>query len=115
MSCISRLASGVSLGVFAMMAGQAQAQEAAKTTPLAAVFRNRQSAYGLAPGSDTPRYFFRKDPDGWKVNLTSYHLAASKLLEHLAEEPTAAMHDWSLQRSRIARYALDVLERTEPL
>jgi hypothetical protein len=31
MSCISRLASGVSLGVFAMMAGQAQAQEAAKT------------------------------------------------------------------------------------
>lgn len=32
MSCISRLASGVSLGVFAMMAGQAQAQEAAQTT-----------------------------------------------------------------------------------
>ena len=30
----------------------------------------------------------------------------------LTDERLAAMHDWSLQRSRIARYALDVLERT---
>ena len=32
----------------------------------------------------------------------------------LTDERLAVMHDWSLQRSRIARYALDVLERTEP-
>lgn len=30
----------------------------------------------------------------------------------LTDERLAAMHDWSLQRSRIARHALDVLERT---
>ncbi|HEV2798627.1 MAG TPA: hypothetical protein VGV65_13505, partial [Nocardioides sp.] len=32
----------------------------------------------------------------------------------LTEERLDAMHHWSLQRSRIARYALDVLERTDP-
>ena len=31
----------------------------------------------------------------------------------LTDQRLAAMHDWSLQRSRIARYALDVLERTD--
>ena len=32
----------------------------------------------------------------------------------LGEERLEAMHDWSLQRSRVARYSLDVLERTRP-
>ena len=32
----------------------------------------------------------------------------------LTDERLDAMHHWSLQRSRIARYALDVLERTDP-
>jgi hypothetical protein len=32
----------------------------------------------------------------------------------LTEERLDAMHHWSRQRSRIARYALDVLERTDP-
>lgn len=32
----------------------------------------------------------------------------------LTDERLAAMHDWSLQRSRVARYALDVLARTGP-
>ena len=31
----------------------------------------------------------------------------------LSDERLAAMHDWSLQRSRIARYALDVLAATD--
>jgi hypothetical protein len=48
------------------------------------------------------------------VSLMLFNGLPSLPLEHLAEEPTAAMHDWSLQRSRIARYALDVLERTDP-
>ena len=32
----------------------------------------------------------------------------------LTDERRAAMDHWSLQRSAIARYALDVLARTEP-
>ena len=33
----------------------------------------------------------------------------------LTAERLDAMHHWSLQRSRVARYALDALERTEPV
>jgi hypothetical protein len=76
------------------------AQDAAKATPLAAAYSNGKSAYGLAPGSDTPRYFFQRDPDGWKVNLTSYHLAARTLLEHLAEESKSKPEDLLRERLR---------------
>ncbi|MCF6376972.1 aminoglycoside phosphotransferase family protein [Nocardioides KLBMP 9356] len=47
------------------------------------------------------------------VSLALFNGLPSLPMEHLGEEPTAALHDWALQRSRIARYALDVLERTE--
>ena len=49
---------------------------------------------------------------GHAVSLMLFNGLPSLPLEHLTAEPTAALHDWSLQRSRIARYALDVLERT---
>ncbi len=52
---------------------------------------------------------------GHAVSLMLFNGLPSLPLEQLAEAvPTAAMHDWSLQRSRIARYSLDVLERTSP-
>ena len=50
---------------------------------------------------------------GHAVSLMLFNGLPSLPLEQLGEEPTAALHDWSLQRSRIARYALDVLERTD--
>ena len=48
------------------------------------------------------------------VSLMLFNGLPSLPLEHLAAEPTEALHDWALQRSRIASYALDVLARTEP-
>ena len=62
---------------------------------------------------------------GHAVSLMLFNGLPSLPLEQVAEadrlaaageltaERLAAMHDWSLQRSRIARYALDVLERTD--
>lgn len=69
-------------------------------------------AAGLAEeGAEVPDATLRRSH---AVSLMLFNGLPSLPLEHLAEEPTAAMHDWSLQRSRIARYALDVLERTDP-
>ena len=69
-------------------------------------------AAGLAEeGAEVPDETLRRSH---AVSLMLFNGLPSLPLEHLAEEPTAAMHDWSLQRSRIARYALDVLERTDP-
>jgi hypothetical protein len=48
------------------------------------------------------------------VSLMLFNGLPSLPLDHLGEAPTEALHDWSLQRSRIARYALDVLADTEP-
>ena len=47
------------------------------------------------------------------VSLMLFNGLPSLPLEQLGDEPTPALHDWALQRSRIARYALDVLHRTE--
>ncbi|MBL0747170.1 phosphotransferase [Nocardioides baculatus] len=47
------------------------------------------------------------------VSLMLFNGLPSLPLEQLGDEPTDALHDWALQRSRIARYALDVLERTD--
>jgi hypothetical protein len=69
-------------------------------------------AAGLAEeGAEVPDAVLRRSH---AVSLMLFNGLPSLPLEHLAEEPTAAMHDWSLQRSRIARYALNVLERTDP-
>jgi hypothetical protein len=81
-------------------------------------------ADGLAAeGVDVPDAVLRR---GHAVSLMLFNGLPSLPLEQLAEaeqlkdagelteERLAAMHDWSLQRSRIARYALDVLERTDP-
>ncbi len=69
-------------------------------------------AAGLAAeGAEVPDEVLRR---GHAVSLMLFNGLPSLPLEHLAEEPTAELHDWALQRSRIARYALDVLARTDP-
>jgi len=80
-------------------------------------------ADGLAAeGAAVPDAVLRR---GHAVSLMLFNGLPSLPLEQVAEaeelkgigeltdERLAAMHDWSLQRSRIARYALDVLERTD--
>jgi hypothetical protein len=70
------------------------------STELGAIFASRQSAYALVPGGDaTPRYFFQKEADGWKVNLTSYHQAARALLAQHLEESKQKPED--LLRTRL--------------
>ena len=81
-------------------------------------------ADGLAAeGLDVPDAVLRR---GHAVSLMLFNGLPSLPLELLAEaeqlaaageltdERRAAMDHWSLQRSRIARYALDVLARTDP-
>ena len=76
-----------------------------------------------AEGAGVPDAVLRR---GHAVSLMLFNGLPSLPLEQVAEadrlakagelgdERLAAMHDWSLQRSRIARYALDVLDRTGP-
>lgn len=69
-------------------------------------------ADGLAAeGADVPDAELRR---GHAVSLMLFNGLPSLPLEQLGNEPTEALHDWALQRSRIARHALDVLERTGP-
>lgn len=80
-------------------------------------------ADGLAAeGAEVPDAVLRR---GHAVSLMLFNGLPSLPLEQVAEadameaggafteQRRAAMHDWSLQRSRVARYALDVLERTD--
>ncbi len=81
-------------------------------------------AAGLAAeGAEVPDEVLRR---GHAVSLMLFNGLPSLPLElldearaleaagDLTDERLDAMHHWSLQRSRIARYALDVLERTGP-